>query len=206
MLRIFLSGHGHPIRFAQCPNIALAKLPAATDYDRNGKPEPTLGYYEQPLSMGQQQLIPVWIFVADLYTDVIVPPTYVRSSPTDMGLVVSDAFIYVPAAADPTTLPVATITEPTAGLVIAAGQTVDLSGMASGGTPPYSYQWTSSRDGILGNGDKLTGVPLTGDVHSSHLASNQITLEVLDANGLQASATVDVLVIPPLYLPTIFGP
>ncbi len=192
--------------FMADPNIALAKLPAATVYDRTGKPEPTLGYYEQPLTMGQQQLIPVWIFVADLFTDVTVPPTVTLESPTVLGLVVSDAFIYVPAAADPTTLPVAAITEPTAGLVIAAGQTVDLSGMASGGTPPYSYQWTSSRDGILGNGDTLTNVPLTGDVHSSHLAPNQITLEVIDANGLQASATVDVLVLPPLYLPTIFGP
>lgn len=190
--------------FLADPTIVVAQLPTAELYDLAGQPDPTLAYYEQPTAMGQVDLIPVWIFTADLY--VTAPQTAAQAAgrePWGMGLVAEDAMIYIPAAAAVDTMPQASILTPAPGLNLDAGMTVDLSGAATGGTAPYIYEWASSVDGVLGTGETITGVPLHPDPRGAALAPNTITLRVIDANGLIATAAVDVLVWTPLYLPLV---
>jgi hypothetical protein len=187
--------------FLADPTIAVAQLPHADTYDRTGKPAPTLGYYEIALSQHQSQLIPVWIFVADLYVETPVTSASGTWAPAQESLVVEDAFVYVPAASDPDTLPEATILSPTAGLHIKDGAKVNLSGSASGGTPPYTYLWSSSVDGDLGSGAMVNNVVLHADPRGSDLYPNTIILTVIDDNGLMASASVDVAVDASTFLP-----
>ncbi len=190
--------------FLANPGIALAQLPIATLYDRSGQPDPTLAYYEQPSTQGQAELIPVWVFTADLYVETPLNAAQASGEePLDMGLVAEDVSIYIPAAVDPASQPQATILYPLPGTTLLSGQTVDLGGAASGGTPPYTFEWTSSLDGVLGSGDILTGVALHPDLRSANLSPNVITLLVRDANSLEATATVDLDVLPMIYLPII---
>jgi hypothetical protein len=78
-----------------------------------------------------------------------------------------------------------------------------LTGTASGGTAPYTYQWSSSIDGTLGAGAVLTIPGLHNGLHDSNWPPNVITLSVTDANGLQSTATVDVTVYLQTYLPVV---
>lgn len=193
--------------FLADPTIALAQLPTAEVYDTTGKPAPTLAYYEQPLALGQVELTPVWVFVADLY--VTAPQTAAQlagQEPHGLSLVVSDAKIYVPAAADPAALPQAEILTPAPGTNLVSGGTVDLMGSVTGGTPPYSYEWSSSVDGVLGTGETLNGVVLHADPRGANLGPNTISLQVIDANGLITTATVDVVVWTTLNLPVVIRP
>ena len=180
---------------------AVAQVPMADLYDRTGKPAPTLAYYEQTSLLGQVELIPVWVFVADLYMEDVAPAPPGPGSPAGMTLLASDAYIYLPAEAAADTLPDAVILSPEPDATIGLGQAVDLSGSASGGTGPYEYLWTSNVDGVLGSGPTVAGVILHADVRGSELLPNVVTLQVTDANGLQATATVEVNVPAPLYLP-----
>ncbi len=187
--------------FLADPNIALAKPPLG-QYNTTGKPLPTLAYYEQASDVPQNELIPVWVFVADVYTTAAQA---LKQSPLGASeLVASDVIIYVPAAAADSALPQASITSPTAGTKVLPGQSLDLSGTASGGTPPYTYLWSSSVDGALGT---AATVPVPGglhsDVHGGNSQPNTISLLVTDADGQQSTATVDVSVIFPIYMPLI---
>lgn len=191
--------------FLADPTIALADIPAPVDeYSRAGKAPPTLGYYEQPSSLGQSEFIPVWIFVADLLVDAPAAMGAGVQAPNVLAPIATDAFIYVPAASAETPLG-ATITAPADGLDLDYGQTVDLSGSASGGSAPYTYEWTSSVDGFLGTGPALNDVALTADVRGGHLAPNVVTLTVFDDNSLVATDSVSLNVEPaPLLLPGLF--
>ena len=187
--------------FLANPGIALAKPPTG-QYDRTGKPAPTLAYYEQPSDVPQNELIPVWVFVADVYTTAAQA---LKQDPLGAtALVASDVYVYVPAASADNALPQASITSPAAGTKVLPGQSLNLKGTASGGTTPYSYQWSSSVDGDLGTGSEVT-VPggLHSDVHGGNAQANTIYLLVTDADGKQATATVDLTVLLPVYLPLI---
>lgn len=190
--------------FVISPTIALADIPQADAYDRTGKLAPTLGYYEQPSTLGQSEFIPVWIFQADLLVDVDVPAPSAQggASTTASEVLAEDAWIYVPAAADADPL-VASIDAPAGGIQLGYGETVDLSGSASGGTAPYSYEWTSSVDGYLGAGASLTDVSLTADTRGPTIMPNIVTLTVLDDNGIVATASVAVNVNANVFLPMI---
>jgi hypothetical protein len=189
--------------FLADPSIALAQTPFAKEYDTVGKPEPTLAYYEQALSTSQTQLIPVWVFVADLYTSDLARGGQSRAADATSGLVASDVKIYVPASAEPLALPQATITHPGPGTGVRPGESLDLAGTASGGTPPYNFLWSSSADGVLGTGPNLTIPGLSLDQHDGQLQPNTITLLVTDADGQSATDHVDVTVFLQLYLPLI---
>ncbi len=188
--------------FLADPSIALAQPPLALTYDRTGKPDPTLAYYEQALSIGQTQLIPVWVFVADLYTETVGLSLHLQTTAAEAALVASDVNIYVPAADDPLALPQVSITSPAPGATIKAGQSVTLDGAVEGGQKPYMYLWTSSVDGALGADLKLDSPALHPDIKGV-LMANKITLLVVDANGLHATASVDVLVRAAVYLPLV---
>jgi hypothetical protein len=187
--------------FLANPDIALAKPPLG-QYNTTGKPLPTLAYYEQASAVPQNELIPVWVFVADVYTTAAQA---LKQSPLGASeLVASDVIIYVPAAAADSAMPQASITSPAAGTKILAGQSLDLTGSASGGTLPYTFQWSSSVDGTLGTGSTVA-VPggLHQDLHGGNPQPNTVFLTVIDADGKQATATVDVTVLLPVYLPLI---
>jgi hypothetical protein len=188
--------------FLTDPRIALAQPPLASTYVLTS-PAPTLAYYEQVSTLGQAELVPVWVFVADLYTQTATSQVQVQSTQAGTVLVASDVNLYVPAEASPTALPQAFITSPTAGTKVMPGQSMILTGTASGGTAPYTYQWSSSIDGPLGTGAVLTIPGLHNSLHDSNWPPNVITLSVTDANGLQSTATVDVTVYLQTYLPVV---
>jgi hypothetical protein len=187
--------------FLSNPSIALAPPPFGT-YDRTGKAAPTLAYYEQSAGVSQAELIPVWVFVADVYTKAVQA---LKQSPLGVApLLASDVHVYVPAAFADTALPQASITSPAAGTKILSGLSLGLQGAAGGGTAPYSYQWSSSVDGDLGTGPTVNVAGgLHPNVHNGNTQPNKIILSVTDANGMQATATVDVTVLIPIYLPLI---
>jgi hypothetical protein len=186
--------------FLADPSIALAPPPQALTYTQ--KLTPTLAYYEQSLSISQTQLIPVWVFVADLYTETVDIPVVLQSITAVTALVASDVNIYVPAVDDPMALPQVNITSPAPGTVINPGQSVSLDGTVEGGQAPYTYLWTSSVDGDLGTILTLDSPALHPDLKGV-LQANKLTLLVVDANGLSATANVDVLVRAAVYLPFV---
>jgi hypothetical protein len=158
---------------------------------------PTLGYYEQPSSQGQAQLIPVWIFTADLLVDAPGP----ARNAAELQPLATDAMIYVPAADTETAMMVAEIQSPPSGLVLKPGEAVDLMGSVVGGLAPYTFSWDSSVDGDLGSGEMVSDVVLSPDTRNLSFNPNQVKLTVRDANGLTATATVDVTVMTASYLP-----
>jgi hypothetical protein len=186
--------------FLADPTIAVAQPPQALTYTQ--KLTPTLAYYEQSLSISQTQLIPVWVFVADLYTETVGIPVALQATTAVTALVASDVNIYVPAAADMLALPQVNITSPAPGTVINPGQSVSLDGTVEGGQAPYTYLWTSSVDGDLGTTLTLDSPALHPDLKSA-LQANKLTLLVIDANGMNATANVDVLVRAAVYLPLV---
>lgn len=187
--------------FIADPHIALAQPPAANLYITATKPLPTLAYYEQASVVTQTELIPVWVFVADLYTSTATSQAQVQSTQAVSALVASDVSIYVPASA--AALVQANITSPTAGTKVMPGQSLILTGTVSGGQAPWTFQWSSSVDGELGAGPTLTIPGLHSDVHNGNPQPNIIYLLVTDANGQQSTATVDVAVFLQMYLPVI---
>jgi hypothetical protein len=135
-------------------------------------------------------LIPVWVFTADFY-----------SAGTPLA---EDVLVYVPAAAEYLP-PEVSIAAPTAGSRFRAGESVTLSGsVVQYGSPPFSYAWSSSQDGPLGNGASLT-VPLSGAIKGGEVISQTISLKVTDANGQRGMASVQVSVQPDVYLPVIIN-
>lgn len=186
--------------FLADPSIAVAQPPQALTYTQ--KLTPTLAYYEQSLSISQTQLIPVWVFVADLITETVDIPVHLQATTATTALIASDVNIYVPAADDPTALPQVTITSPTPGTIISTGTSVELDGAVEGGQAPYTYLWTSSVDGALGVDLTQTSPPLHPDIKGA-LSANKLTLLVVDADGLHATADIDVLVLTAVYLPLV---
>jgi hypothetical protein len=192
--------------FIANPNIALAQPPKANLYITETKPLPTLAYYEQSSIISQTELIPVWVFVADLYTSTAASQVQVQSTQDVTALVASDVSLYIPATAAAAAAPQATIVSPTPGTVVMPGQSLILTGTASGGQTPLTFQWSSSVDGELGTGSTLTIPGLHADVHSNQAQPNTVYLLVTDANGQQSTATVNVTVFLQMYLPVIVKP
>jgi hypothetical protein len=187
--------------FIADPHIALAQPPAANLYITETKPLPTLAYYEQPSNITQTELIPVWVFVADLYT--MTGQARIQSTQAVSALVASDVSLYIPASAAAAAAPQATIVSPTPGTKVMPGQSLILTGTVSGGLAPLTFQWSSSVDGELGTGPTLTIPGLHSDVHGGNPQPNIIYLLVTDANGQQSTATVNVTVFLQIYVPII---
>jgi hypothetical protein len=149
-----------------------------------------LGYYEMPYIISQTELIPVWIFNANFFGPA-------------MELLAGDVPVYIPAAMEYMP-PEVSITSPVSGTLFATGELINFTGSVSGGKPPYTYAWSSSQDGFLGDAAAIAA-SLTGAVKDSVLY-HAIKLQVTDANGQIGSATVLVKVMAPLYLPWINKP
>jgi hypothetical protein len=168
------------------PTIALPEVPWAASYITYTAAE--LGYYEMPYIVPQSELIPVWIYVADFYSP-------------DKALLAGNVPVYVPAAIEYMP-PEVTITDPISGTLFAPGDPINFTGVVTGGKPPYSYKWSSSKDGMLGSALDIVAA-LTGSSKGNEILTHAIKLVVTDANGQIGSATVLVKVMLPLYLPPI---
>lgn len=186
--------------FLADPSLAVAQPPTADNFVLTDTP-PTLAYYQQPTTQGQQELIPVWVFEADLYVT-----TEDERSATAEQLVADNALIYVQAEETPSAILSVAIDNPGAGLTLAPGETVDLAGTAQGGTEPYTYSWYSEIDGPLGEGEVLDDVSLSPDTREGAFGTNRVTLTVTDGNGLTATAEVEILVLTANYLPAVRKP
>jgi hypothetical protein len=175
--------------FKDDPTIALATIPWAFD-DAEQMPdiEPTLGYYEEPQTQGQQELVPTWIFSTTLKAG---------------GEILEDGvWVYVPAA-EQYLPPEVTIVAPSDGSEFRPGEMVTFEGhVMQYGLEPFTYEWYSSHDGFLGSGDTIMA-PLTGAVEKGDLISHTISLQVTDANGQEGADSVAVFVRTAIYLPIV---
>jgi hypothetical protein len=171
------------------PTIAVAEVPWATNVI--SKTAQTLAYYEYPHSESQKELIPVWVFTANFYTE---------GEPRE--LLAEGVFVYVPAAEEylPPEVEIAT---PATGSEFIAGETVSLSGsVLQYGRPPFTYAWYSTHDGPLGSGASIV-VPLSAAIREGEAFSQTFSLKVTDANGQMGTDSVDVFVRPAAFLPAV---
>jgi hypothetical protein len=170
----------------------LAVVSIPLDWDTAVLVGQTFSYYEQPQDAPQQELIPVWVFTADLYKGA--------------ELVSDDATIYVPANADYYPPDEVAINAPTANSTFLAGQLVDLQGTSSGGYGPFTYEWSSSTQGTLREGDQedVKAVLLGQSDKQGDPTPVAITLKVTNQNGQSRTAEVIVNVVgQPLWLPLV---
>jgi hypothetical protein len=176
--------------FIADPNIALPEVPWVADYiTYTATVTPTLGYYELPYSEHQTELIPVWAFSASFYSGG--------------NLLAGDVDVYVPAAKE--YILNVNILSPVEGAEFKAGEPIQFEGSVENGTPPYTYDWTSSGDGYLGNTIKFTQA-LSAQVKEGDVVPQEVKFEVTDANGLSASHTISLNITPNLvwiWMPTI---
>jgi len=171
--------------------LAVNSLPL--DWDTAQLVGQTFSYYEQPQDVPQKELIPVWVFTADLYKGA--------------QLVSDNATLYVPANPDYYP-PDVTIDAPTAGSSFVAGQWVDLQATSSGGYGPFTYEWSSSTQGALYEGDQedVKAMLLTKTAKPGETTPVVISLKVTNQNGQSRSAEVLINVVgQPQWLPLVMG-
>jgi hypothetical protein len=84
----------------------------------------------------------------------------------------------------------ATITSPTNGSTFMRGDAITFNGTATGGTPPYIYNWTSSIDGEIGNNLSFT-------ISSLSVGMHEITSEAIDSSELKDSAQITIFIYSP---------
>ncbi len=169
--------------FLANPSLSIGEIPMIADTITHTLP--TLGYYEMPYYIHQEELIPVWEFRSYFYLDG--------------NLVTQDYPVYLPAAAEYLP-PTVTIVNPVDGDTFLAGQPINFAGSITGGLAPYSITWAADVDGFLGDTLSLTH-PL-GSIFRGDAASTQVvTLQVVDANGLTGSDTITLKIQPLVWLP-----
>lgn len=167
------------------PSIAVPEVPWVADYVTYTAS--TLGYYEMPYITKQTELIPVWIFNANFYSG--------------NALLAGDVPVYVPAAIEYLP-PQVSITEPTSGSLFSPFEPITFKSTVVGGTPLYSWAWSSSVDGPLGNTDVIEA-RLSPSTKGNEVFYHSIEIQVTDANGLIGTDTVMVKIKVPLYLPSV---
>jgi Family of unknown function (DUF6345) len=148
---------------------------------------PVLGYYEMPYLVHQNELIPVWMFKANFYAEG--------------NLLGENVPVYLPAATEYLP-PTVAILNPPDGAAFWTGEPITFEGSITGGTPPYTIEWSSSNDGYLGNTINLIS-SLTSPIRASTLYTQNISFQVTDDNGLPSAATISLLIKPIFWLPLI---
>ncbi len=171
--------------FLANPSLSIGEIPIVADTITHTIP--TFGYYEMPYYVHQDELIPVWEFRSYFYLNG--------------NLVAEDFPIYIPAAAYYMP-PQVEILSPTDGSTFFAGQPIVFEGAVTGGAPPYTYKWTSSSDGYLGNTLNLIS-GLGSAIRSSTVFETTVSIQVTDANGLTGTATITLTINPALWMPWI---
>ncbi len=171
--------------FLDNPHLAIGEIDITADLITHTVP--SLGYYEMPYPFHQDDLIPVWEFRGYFYSGGI--------------LVAGDVPIYLPAANEYMPPQVA-ILNPPAGSVFWSSEQITFNGSITGGTPPYTIEWISSKDGFLGDTLNIIAM-LTSPVKEGNISSQTVSFIVTDANGLTSSAEVNILIKPVFWLPGI---
>jgi Family of unknown function (DUF6345) len=166
-------------------NLAIVELPMEADTITHTTP--TLGYYEMPYILPQHQLIPVWQFRSWFYLDG--------------NLVGSDVPVYLPAATYYLP-PQVNIRNPVDGSTFFANELISLEGSVTGGMPPYTYRWTSSSDGYLGNTINVVSA-IGSEIKGSTVFNPTVSFQVTDANGLTSTATISLNIKPAFWMPLI---
>jgi len=149
--------------------IVLTGTPLIQDYTLS---DIALAYYEEGFGQEQDYIFPVYMLFLDINQTTDAPESTV---------------LFVPAAEMFVKL-IAEVTSPDDPSVVVLGENVTFNGIGHFGTPPYSgHYWTSDQDGSLGSGETIEYDALTAGIHS-------ISLALLDSDGTDRSATVDLLV------------
>ena len=87
-----------------------------------------------------------------------------------------------------------TILEPQDGATFGYGQEVRLAGEATGGTPPYDFEWYSSSNDLLGTGPNVTTTELVAFVKGAgNVGLVTVELRVTDAHGNQSSQMISLV-------------
>jgi hypothetical protein len=68
------------------------------------------------------------------------------------------------------------------GAPVKYGETVDFEGSATGGTSPYTYEWFSDVDGLLGVGPSIS-TTLSDSQREGQILNHTVTLRVTDETG-----------------------
>ena len=148
---------------------------------------PTLGYYEMAYLIHQNELIPVWKFPANFYAEG--------------NLLGENVPVYLPAA-NKYLPPQAAILNPADGSSFRSGEAISFKGSITGGTPPYAVKWSSSKDGILGDTIDIIAA-LSSTDRDGRLFIQDVSFQVIDANGLSDTATISLIIKPLVWLPMI---
>ena len=101
--------------------------------------------------------------------------------------------VFVPAR---TSLLRGAIDKPHHGSWFEEGETVTFIGLATGGTPPRTFDWYSDVEGYLGSGDSLNTNTLSVVLRHSVPMPHRITLTVTDANGTTDDVSISVGITP----------
>ncbi|MCX6345462.1 MAG: DUF6345 domain-containing protein [Armatimonadetes bacterium] len=139
----------------------------------------SIGYYEDDFVTPQAKILPVYVL------DV--------TCEDDMGTFGTQ--VYLPALTAPLTVE-ATITDPPDSNEVDYGQDVTFDCDVTGGKAPYTYQWSSDRDGVLGAAKTITTNALRVNQRDLEPTMHVVTVTVTDADGWKSSSQVQVLVKP----------
>jgi len=87
------------------------------------------------------------------------------------------------------------ISSPDEDAEVGFNRSVSFTGSAIGGTSPYTYQWYSDVDGLLGTGPSISAV-LSGSQRENQIMSHIITLRATDNDGIVGTRGIPVTVMP----------
>ena len=175
--------------FLEDDQLALLDTPIEHDEMVRHPISDTFAYFEQPLDLPQEELIPAWVYTVDFLLD---------------GEVVGDDYqVYVPASADYYP-PAVTIDSPADGATIVAGTQIELEATVTSGNGPFTYEWSSDAQGVLGTDEDITAVLLSAVKPGEPPQPVMLSLKVTDVNSLSRWATVNLNVVgEPVWLPLI---
>jgi len=155
--------------------IGDSKMPPC---DRINIDNVSLGYYEEDFVTPQATILPVYVLDVTCEDDTGTFGTQ----------------LYLPAMSAPLEV---TITHPDgAEREVDYGQNVTFDCDVAGGKVPYTYQWSSDKDGLLGGAKTIVTNALTVNQRDLEPAMHVVTLTVTDADGWKSVSQVQVLVKP----------
>jgi hypothetical protein len=175
--------------FLEDHDLALLEIPIQHDEMVRNPILDTFAYFEQPLDMAQEELIPSWVYTVDFLLD---------------GQVVGDDYqVYVPASPDYYP-PDVVIDSPVPGATIVAGKAIKLEATVVSGNGPFTYEWSSDAQGVLGIDEDITTYLVSMSKPGELSVPVGLSLKVTDANSLSRWATVSVDVVgEPVWLPIV---